>query len=148
MTAPRPTSWTQEPRAKRVQARLSITFMFVGLAAAAGAQYAYRQAFQAPACYDYARKKNLPDLKHLRFTDVRPASKERLHVCYFQNERAGAPVALHFDRADIPTARDAGQLITLIAAFVLSVLVGWWRWRRRLDGCTLPGGFRPAGHGA
>lgn len=147
MAAPRPVSWTQDARARRVQARLSTVFMLLGLVAAAGAQYAYRQMVQAPACHEYAQRKNLPDAEHLRFTGVRPAAKERIHICYFHNERLNTPVVLHFDRADIPGTRDAGHIITVIATFALFILLGRWRWRRWLarNGYTLPGGFRLAG---
>lgn len=140
------THWMKDARARRVQSRISIAFIFLGLAAAAGTQYAYNRLIQAPVCYEYARRKNLPELEHLRFSGVRIASKQRMHTCYFADERLSAPVALHFDRADIPNARDGFQIAAAIAAFVLSVLLGrviWRRWLRR-NGFTVLGGFRPA----
>jgi hypothetical protein len=133
MPTSQPASWTADPRARRVRARLSIAFMLIGLAAAAGTRFAYQRMIQAPACYDYGRLKNLPELEHLRFTSARIASKQRVHTCYFRHEQRGTPVALQFDRADIPNLRDGVEIAAIIAAFVISVLLGRWQWRRWLN---------------
>jgi hypothetical protein len=141
-----PNHWYHDPRARRVERWISTLFVLLGLAAAAGAKYAYEQAFQAPACFDYARRKGLAEMDQLRFRDVVIANKTRQHSCIFRHAQREAPVVLRFDDADVPRGRDAGEIAVMILSFALVAGLGVWRWGRWLQrhGYTRLGGFRPA----
>jgi hypothetical protein len=110
---------------------IGMLFIMLGLAAAGGAHYGYQQLVQAPACYEYARKKNLRDLDDLTFSSARIATKERRHVCYFYTPGGNAPVVLEFNPADIPSGRDAGEIAVTIGAFALFAGFGTWLAYRR-----------------
>ena len=137
--------WYHDPRARRAERWISAFFILLGLAAAAGARYGYEHAFQAPACFDYARQQGLAEIEQLRFQDVMIANKQRGHSCIFRHPQREAPVVLRFDDGDVPRGRDAGEIATMILSFALVAGIGVWRWDRWLKrhGYTRLGGFRP-----
>ncbi len=117
---------------------IGILFMLVG---ATIGMSLYKGLVQRPRCYDYAARKQLPDLEFLEYKDVVIASNQfHGHICMFTDTRTGFPVSLRFDEADIPAGVDTlnvfasiGSGLAAIGTYFLALSLlrraGHWLWK-------------------
>lgn len=83
----------------------------------------FSSGVQEQTCFDYARKKALPEIEYLELTGVVIATNQfRGHVCNFKDKRTGFPITLKFDEADIPYGTDTGQVLLMVIPFLCTML--------------------------
>ncbi|GAB4193067.1 MAG: hypothetical protein OHK0022_07610 [Roseiflexaceae bacterium] len=97
---------------------IGVMFFLVGVMIA---MPVYENLVQRPLCYDYAARKQLPDLEFLEYNGVVLRSNQfQGHVCRFTDTRTGFPVNLRFDEADIPTGTDTMNVFAMIAGAAIA----------------------------
>lgn len=95
----------------------------------------YVQQVQVKRCYEYARRKALPDREYLEFSGVVIATNQfHGHICQFTDSRTGYPVSLAFDAEDVPYGVDTFQVLSAVVPILCVTPLGWalaaWALRR------------------